>query len=111
LKKKTAEGTSMQISHLQSVFQPEELEKLDAAYKAALLEIRGRPEWRRTLGPDETRAIIASTILACARTGRSGEVALTDLAVAAVQERFQTLTFSSEMAADVMPTDTHYEAT
>ncbi len=62
------EDLSVKIKQPGTVFQPDDLNRLNLAYHAALAEIRGRPEWRRKLGLDETRIIIAATIMAHAKS-------------------------------------------
>ena len=81
----------MQAEKSGAVFDDVEIVRLKAAYLAALKDIRGRPEWRRTIGFEDISTIVAKTILSKARAGLLSNTLLSTLAVAAVREEFMAV--------------------
>ena len=78
----------MQTNKNDGVFDDVEIVRLNAAYLAALREIREHREWTREIDVATIRVIVAKTILANARTGMLGNSLLSTLAIAAVQAEF-----------------------
>ena len=66
-----------------------DIAKLNAAYHAALIDARGRPEWRKVLGAAEMRNIIARVIVdKSVRNSQCSVSSLSKLAIEAIKTRF-----------------------
>ena len=68
-----------------SAFTPEQVGDLVQAFGLTLVEMRGRPEWRRQLGKGELADIAARAITSAAKDGYVGTSTLKDIALRAVR--------------------------
>jgi hypothetical protein len=73
------------------VFDPEDLVDIKAVFKTALLDMRGRPEWKRVIGFDSISVIVAKIILNQASHGLLSNKFVYDLAVSSVGNEFKRL--------------------
>ena len=69
-------------------FTPEDIARLQAAFRETLVEIKGRKEWRRLLGKDLLSVVAARAIVASAASGVRNVAELQELALRAVKVQY-----------------------